>query len=170
MKPIGSSSTVAVRDSAPDGAPLKGAPWMPSDAALEGVRTRRSVAFVIDFCIIGVIWVGCLFAAGFVGLITFGLLLPPTLAALALIPLAYHTFLIGGADSATFGMRMMDVEIRTWSGGRPGLVQAFLHTALFYILTLPLLIVSFAVSLFNDRKRCLHDILCGTVAIRRGRS
>ena len=85
----------------------------------------------------------------------------------AAVPVAYHTLTIGGAASATLGMRLFGLEVRVWNGGKPGYLQALLHTAVFYVT------VSFTGglillwALFNNRGRCLHDILCGTLVIRR---
>ncbi len=101
--------------------------------------------------------------------LTFGLLFGPAVALLGLLPLAYHTLLIGGDKSATIGMRLMDVEVRTWTGARPGYVQAGVQTALFYLSIAVLTPLILLVALFNERCRCLHDLLCGAVVIRAGR-
>ena len=62
---------------------------------------------------------------------------------------------------------MFDVEVRSWTGNRPTLWQAFLMTALFLV---SIGLTGFAillVSLFNGRGRTAHDLLSGTVVIRR---
>ena len=127
----------------------------------DGIVGRRVAAYLIDVAIL----------LGF-GLFLFGLvvltlgLLGGMVAFLApVIPLAYHTLLIGGRDSATLGMRMMGVEVRTLTGDRPDLLQAFLLTALFYA-TMALTGLLLVVALFNERGRCLHDWLSGTVTVR----
>ena len=50
-----------------------------------------------------------------------------------LIPLAYHTLLLSGRHSATFGMRCFDLELRSVTGERPSFLQALIQTALFYV-------------------------------------
>ncbi len=62
-------------------------------------------------------------------------------------------------------MQTMGIEVRASDGQRPSLLQAFTMTALFYIsiaLTSMLILV---VALFNDRRRCVHDILSGTIVV-----
>jgi uncharacterized RDD family membrane protein YckC len=82
------------------------------------------------------------------------------------VPLAYHTWLIGGPSSATVGMQIMGVEVRTWDGRRPGYVQAALQTVVFYTSVALTSWLILLVALFNPRRRCLHDFLCGTIVIR----
>jgi uncharacterized RDD family membrane protein YckC len=84
-----------------------------------------------------------------------------------LVPLAYHTLLLSGRHSATFGMRCFDLELRSTTGERPGFLQALIQTALFYItigMTCSLILL---VALFNRRRRTLHDFLAGTVMVRK---
>jgi uncharacterized RDD family membrane protein YckC len=67
--------------------------------------------------------------------------------------------------SATFGMRLFDLEIRTWYGARmTGLLGAF-HTLLFYFSVSILTPFILLLALFDGRKRCLHDMLMGTVIV-----
>jgi len=64
-------------------------------------------------------------------------------------------------------MRLFDLQVSTWNGGKPGYLQALLQTAAFYVtvgLTSGLILIW---ALFNNRRRCLHDLLCGTVVHRR---
>lgn len=128
----------------------------------DGIVVRRIVAYAIDVAILigltGFLWTLVVLTLGL--LWGFAAILTP------IIPLAYHTLLIGGRDSATLGMRVTGIEVRRLDGGRPDLAQAFLQTALFYAtvtLTSTLILI---VALFNDRGRCLHDWLTGTVTVR----
>lgn len=131
------------------------------DELFEGVVGRRIAAFLIDVCIILVMGVA-LWALVF---LSFGLL-SVLLTFAPLIPLAYHSLMIGSPRSATLGMQFMSIEVRAQSGGRPSLLQAFAMTALFYFsiaLTTSLILI---VALFNDRRHCVHDYLSGTVVIK----
>src|SRR5262249_47418680 len=83
----------------------------------EGVLARRCIAFVIDVIIIAI---PVLFAAVFIfifGLITLGLgwvlfwLLSP---ATVIWAICYYGLTFGSPASATIGMRVMDIEMRTW--------------------------------------------------------
>ena len=131
------------------------------EALLDGVLWRRSLAFLIDMTIVGalftMLWMVIIFSLG--------LLAGPLLAIAPLIPVAYHTLLIGGRRSATVGMQFLGVEVRTLDGERPGLLQAFAMTALFYLsITLTSFLV-LIVAFFNDRHRCAHDFLSGTLVV-----
>jgi uncharacterized RDD family membrane protein YckC len=132
----------------------------------EELLPRRVLAYFIDLVCIGLIM--AVAGIGFVvlWLLSFGLLGPVLWFLFGLIPLAYHTLLLGGPRSATLGMRCFDLELRSVTGERPGLLQALAQTALFYItigLTCSLILL---VALFNRRRRTLHDMLAGTVMIR----
>jgi uncharacterized RDD family membrane protein YckC len=74
---------------------------------------------------------------------------------------------LGGPHSATPGMRSMGVEIRTLRGDPMNHGLALLHALLFWVsvsLLTPLVLV---VALFTPRKQLLHDLLIGTMAVRR---
>jgi uncharacterized RDD family membrane protein YckC len=87
-----------------------------------GVVTRRIFAFLIDVMVISVpIIAGYIFIALF-GLITLGLgwlLFWLAWPAAVIWAIVYYGASIGGAHSATLGMRVMDLELRTWYGA-PG--------------------------------------------------
>ena len=149
-------------------------PWrdsgMPDPAAhpelFEGVLWRRAAAYLIDaFCIV-LIGFAVLVAFLLLTVLSFGLLAPGLWFLFGLVPLAYHTLLIGGPHGATFGMRALDLELRSTNGERPGYLQALAHAALFYLTVgaTALLVLLFA--LFNRRKRTLHDVLTGMLMVR----
>ena len=71
--------------------------------------------------------------------------------------------------AATPGQRLFDLEVRSWTGGRLEYSQAFLNTVLFYTSVLLTAWLILAVTLFNDRRRALHDFLAGTLVVRRAR-
>ena len=132
----------------------------------DGLLWRRSLGFLADALLVWGLNLALGIAFWFAGAVTLGLLWPLGAVALAVLPIAYHTYFIG-RGAATPGMALFDVELRCWSGKCLDYPQAFLQTALFYTtvpLTSGLILV---VSLFNDRRRTLHDILAGTVALRR---
>ena len=102
------------------------------------------------------------------GIVTLGLgfalywLLPPATVIWALF---YFGFTLGGRASATIGMRVMDIEMRTWYGA-PGLFRArrrARHRLLVHRVVVHA--VHAAGCFFNERRRLLHDILLGTVVI-----
>jgi len=125
-----------------------------------GVIGRRIAAFMIDLFIMGILWlVGWMLIIG-----SLGLLFPLVMLAFAAMPVIYSTILIASEGSATLGMRALGIRVFNLAenGGRPGLPQAFIQSALFYLSlygTSGLLLVW---CLFDDRQRCLHDILSNT--------
>jgi uncharacterized RDD family membrane protein YckC len=135
--------------------------------AYEGVLWRRTLAYFIDLCVIGVIAVLCWIVFAVLWLLSFGLLGPVLWFVFGLIPLAYHTLLLSGPRSATIGMRLFDVELRSVTGERPGFLQALIQTALFYITVGATCSLILLLVLFNRHKRTLHDMLAGTVVVRR---
>ena len=131
------------------------------EALLDGVLWRRSLAFLIDMAIVGafftMVWIVVLFSLGLLS----GVLLPLA----PLIPIAYHTLLIGGRRSATIGMQFLGVEVRTLDGERPGLLQAFAMTALFYLSVTMTSFLVLIIAFFNDKHRRAHDFLSGTLGV-----
>ena len=134
----------------------------------EGVVARRMLAFVIDFVILAV---PVVFAAMFIfviGILTLGLgfliygLLSP---AMVIWALAYYGITLGGPRSATIGMRVMDLEMRTWYGAPCYFVLGAVHAIVFWISVSMLTPLILLVCLVNERRRCLHDMLVGTIVI-----
>jgi uncharacterized RDD family membrane protein YckC len=132
----------------------------------EGVLWRRVFAYMVDLVFIGIIAVGVWIVFAVLWLLSLGLLGPLLWFLFGLVPLAYHTLLLSGRHSATFGMRCFDLELRSVTGARPSFIQALIQTALFYVtvgMTGSLILL---VALFNRRWRTLHDFLAGTVMVR----
>ena len=129
----------------------------------DGILVSRVLAFCADVALILVLLTVALIAYVILTAVTFGLFWP-AISLAPLIPLAYFTLTLGGPHSATPGMRWQGIELRTWDGYRPGYVQAAIQTILFYVFCGFVLVL--LVPLFNYRRRCLHDYLCGTVFVR----
>jgi uncharacterized RDD family membrane protein YckC len=131
----------------------------------EGVLGRRSMAFLFDFAIVLFLWlVACVFLA-IAGIITLGLAWLLFGIAFPAVALGYSALTMSRPSSSTIGMRMFDLQIRTWYGDRMnGMLGAF-HTLVYYFSVTFLTPVILLLPFFNDRKRCLHDYLTGTVVI-----
>lgn len=134
----------------------------------EGVLARRVVAFFIDLIILSV---PVVFLAIFIfifGIVTFGLgwalyfLLSPAIVIWALL---YYGLTFGSPHSATIGMRLMDLEMRTWYGAPAYFVLGAMHALLFWVTVSVFTPLILLVGFFNERRRLLHDILLGTVVI-----
>jgi uncharacterized RDD family membrane protein YckC len=134
----------------------------------EGVLARRSMAFVIDLVIITI---PVIFAAVFIfvlGIVTLGLgwalfwLAWPATIVWAIV---YYGSCFGGPHSATVGMRVMDLELRTWYGAPGYFVLGATHAVLFWVSISFLSPLVLLVGLFNGRRRLLHDVILGTIII-----
>ena len=134
----------------------------------ESVPARRIVACMIDVFLIGVP-VALAYVLTFIfTIVTFGLgavlfwLLPTATVIWALV---YFGLTLGSPASATIGMRLMDIEMRTWYGAPAYFVLGTVHAIFFWLsisfFTPFILLVAF----FNARRRLLHDMLLGTVVI-----
>lgn len=130
-----------------------------------GVLLRRVFAYWIDLLCIGLLIALAWIVFWMLAIASLGLL-SPLLLILGLIPVLYHTLTIGGPRSATPGMRVTGVEVRSWTGERPSYLQAFVQTILFYVTVYPTWALVLLVALFDRRRRTLHDILAGTLVIR----
>ena len=134
----------------------------------EGVLARRVVAFVIDFLIIAVpVLLAAMFIFAF-GIITLGLgfalywLLPPATVIWALF---YYGITVGSPASATLGMRLMDLEMRTWYGAPAYFLLGAVHAIAFWMTVSFFTPFILLIAFFNERGRLLHDMLLGTVVI-----
>lgn len=135
-------------------------------AQFDGVLWRRCLAYAIDLGVLLGLLLIYKVALVFFTVITFGLATPLLVLLAAAIPVAYHTLTIGGPGSATLGMRLFGLRVRVWDGGKPGYIQALLHTAVFYVTTSFTGGLILLWPLFSNRRRCLHDQLCGTMVVR----
>jgi uncharacterized RDD family membrane protein YckC len=134
----------------------------------EGVLARRCMAFLIDLVILAV---PVLFAAIFIfifGLLTLGLgwgLYAVFYPAMVIWAVVYYGMTFGSAASATVGMRVMDIEMRTWYGAPAYFVLGAVHAVVYWLTVSFLTPFILLVAFFNDRRRLLHDMLVGTVVI-----
>ena len=134
----------------------------------DGVLTRRVMAFIVDMVIIGVV-------LGAVSLVGFIAGLPDLRARLA-----------GAADRhpadrssattprrsarrarATVGMQMMDLVLTPTRGQPLDGPVAFIHTLLFWITAWIAWPISLVVALFTPRRQMVHDLIAGTLMLRR---
>ena len=133
-----------------------------------GVLTRRVFAFLIDLVVLSVPVILAIIFIFLFGIITltlgwwlYGLLTPASI----IWAIVYYGSSIGGPHSATIGMRMMDLELRTWYGAPGYFVLGATHAVLFWVTVSFLTPFVVLVGLFNGRRRLLHDVVLGTVVI-----
>ncbi|MET0380325.1 MAG: RDD family protein [Methyloceanibacter sp.] len=131
-----------------------------------GVIGKRSLAFIVDAIIITVLTAIAYVVVALLGIITLGLAWLLFGLVFPVVGLGYNALTIGGPKSATIGQRMMGLEVPMWFGGKVSPLVAAFHALLFWfslVVFCPILLWA----LFDQRKRCLHDILAGVLVINR---
>lgn len=132
---------------------------------LDGVRTKRILAFFIDYVMVGVLVAISAVIIFFVGFITLGAGWLLYAILLPLVALSYVAWTMGGPKQATWGMQMMGIKLARYDGQSIDWMTALVHAVLFWATTVifaPLLLAP----LFLEHKRMLHDLAMGTLVVR----
>jgi uncharacterized RDD family membrane protein YckC len=79
--------------------------------------------------------------------------------------IVYFGVTLGGPRSATIGMRVMDLEMRTWYGEPTYFVLGAMHAIGFWFTMTFFTPFILLVCFFNRRRRLLHDIVLGTIVV-----
>lgn len=141
----------------------------PSDSPelFDGILTRRVIAFLIDCVIMGAIVVGVTLVAAVLGIVTFGLtwLSIPIIVPVTFI--AYYAITLGSPSRATFGMRATDIVLTPTRQTTLDGWMAMIHVVLFWLSCSLLTPFILAVGLFTPRRELLHDMILGTLMVRR---
>jgi uncharacterized RDD family membrane protein YckC len=135
----------------------------------EGVRTRRIMAFLIDYLIVLLLLIPFAILVFFLGLLTLGLGWTLFSVLLPAVAILYVWNTLGGPKQATSGMQMMSIRLERLDGGRIDGLLAVVHSVLFWagnVVLSPLILLA---TLVLDRKRTVHDLLLGTVVVRADR-
>jgi uncharacterized RDD family membrane protein YckC len=137
--------------------------------AYDGVRTRRVVACLIDYLIVGLLTIPFAILVLILGLLTLGLGWMLFTVLVPAVAILYIWNTLGGKDQATVGMKMMDIRLDRLDGAPIDGMTAVVHSVLFWAGNVVLTPLILLVTLFSDRKRTLHDLLLGTVVSRADR-
>ncbi len=134
----------------------------------EGVRTRRVLAFFLDYIIVALLTIPFAVVIFLLGIITLGLGWMLFTILVPLLALSYVAVTMGGAKQATVGMQVMDIRLERTDGRRVDALLAVVHSVLFWagnVILSPFILLA---TLVLDRKRTIHDLLLGTVVVRGG--
>ena len=139
-----------------------GLPDPDRDAAFyAGVPAKRALAWVVDVLLVLV--AACLIVpfTAFTAIFFFPVLM-------MIVGFLYRWLTIAGG-SATWGMRLMGLELRGHDGARLNGVTALLHTLGYTVsvVTFPLQLISIAMMAATPRGQGLSDTVLGTTAINR---
>lgn len=135
--------------------------------AYRGVLSRRVFAFLVDYAIVALLWIPAAVVVFFLGVITLGLgfMLYPAL--FVIVAMLYFGMTMGGPNQASVGMNIMGLALARTDGRPIDFLTAIVHLVLFWIANALLTPFIVLVGLFTDRGRLLHDLLLGTVVMRR---
>ncbi len=131
----------------------------------EGILAKRVVAFFIDAVIVFLLMIPAALIVALLGIVTLGigwLLFAPLFA---IVALGYVALTLGGANSATVGMRTLGIEMRTLDGGRPYPLLGAVHALLFWLSVTILTPLILIVGLVTERSRLLHDLILNTALL-----
>jgi len=134
----------------------------------EGVLSRRLMAFFVDATmIIGPIVMLAVFIFIFgIATLSLGWMLFPLLGpAFVIWAVCYNAITLGSPASATLGMRLMNLEMRTWYGAPVYSLLGAVHAVAFWVSVSMFTPFVLLFALFNGRRRLMHDYLVGTVVI-----
>ena len=138
-------------------------------ALYDGVRTKRVLAFILDYAIVMLLTLPAAILVLILGIATlglgwllFGILVP-------LVALTYVWTTMGGRKQATLGMRAMGIRLERLDGGPVDGMLAVVHSVAFWAFNAVLTPLILLTTLFLDYKQTLHDRLLGTVVIRTDR-
>ncbi|MFL6799037.1 MAG: RDD family protein [Xanthobacteraceae bacterium] len=137
-----------------------------------GVLARRCLAFLIDLAIIAVpivlagvfMLLTTIATLGLAGLL-YAFLSPLFWPLIVIWAICYYGFSFGSPASATIGMRVMDLEMRTWYGAPAYFLLGAVHAVAFWLTISYLTPLILLVPFFNHRRRLLNDVLVGSIVI-----
>lgn len=127
----------------------------------DGVPTKRLLAFILDTLVIVALTLVTIPFTAFIGLFFLPFLF-------TVLGFAYRVVTLA-RSSATWGMQIMAIELRTNNDRRFDLPMAFAHTFGFAVsLAIPILqLISIVMMLGSHRRQGLTDAVLGTVALNR---
>ncbi|HWT62867.1 MAG TPA: RDD family protein [Ochrobactrum sp.] len=144
-------------------------PRYESRAFFEGVRTRRIMAFLVDYLIVFFLCIPVPIVIFILGIITLSLGWALYAIMFPVVALFYISRTLGGPQQATKGMQMMNIKLVRLEGGTVDPMLAIVHSVLFWGLNVVLTPLILLATLVTDRKRTAHDLLLGTAVIRSDR-
>lgn len=127
----------------------------------ESLPTKRLLAFVVDVVIIGAV-------TFIIGIMTLGLAFFVFMGVYAIVSFIYRWATLS-SGSATWGMRVMSMELRQGNGSPLDGATAFMHTVgtIIAFAVFPLQLISIGLMLMSQRKQGLVDHILGTVPLNR---
>lgn len=146
-------------------------PYLPDPSTapelFEGILTRRVMAYLIDLVMIGAITIGLSLIALILGLFTFGLSLLSLAFVVPAAVVIYYAITLGSPRRATVGMQAMDIVLTPTRGQPLDGWMAIFHAGLFWLTFWISWPVTILFALFTPRRQMIHDLVMGTLMVRR---
>jgi uncharacterized RDD family membrane protein YckC len=143
-------------------------PTLPDPATapelFEGLLTRRVVAFFIDLFVMGLMIVAFAFVGLIAGFLTFWVALVLVVPATIVL---YYGGTLGSPKRATLGMQAMDIVLTPTRNQPLDGWMAIIHAAVFWLTTWISWPLSLLFALFTPRRQMIHDLITGTLMVRR---
>jgi uncharacterized RDD family membrane protein YckC len=133
----------------------------------QGVLGRRAGAYLIDLAILGVMAFAIAIVGLVLGLLTFGLAWVAIPVLIVLATLGYYAATLGSPARATLGMQVMDLVLTPARGAPLDGWAILIHPIVFWVtiwISWPFVILF---ALFTPRQQLLHDLVTGTLMVRR---
>ncbi|KKB81082.1 hypothetical protein VW35_02670 [Devosia soli] len=146
-------------------------PYLPDPSTapelFEGVLTRRVIAHLIDLAVIGALLMAVSVVGLILGFLTFGLAWAAMFLVVPGVIVLYYGATLGSTRRATIGMQMMDIVLTPTRGQPLDGWMAILHAGLFWVTFWISWPISLLFALFTPRRQMIHDLVVGTLMIRR---
>jgi len=146
-------------------------PYLPDPASapelFDSVLTRRVIAYFIDLAIMGAMLMAVSVVGLIVGFLTFGVAWAAMVLVVPGVIVLYYAVTLGSSRRATIGMQMMDIVLTPTRGQPLDGWMAILHALLFWVSFWISWPISLLFALFTPRRQMIHDLVVGTLMVRR---
>ena len=133
----------------------------------EGILSRRVFAYITDVVLIGAMVVLVSVFGGVIGFFTLGLGWLALVVVIPLVILGYYAATLGSPRRATLGMQYMDLVLTPTRGPPLDGWRILIHPLVFWITAWFAWPISLLVALLTPRREMLHDMVTGTLMVRR---
>ena len=133
----------------------------------DGVLSRRVFAFIIDLVILGAMVLAFSLVGLIAGFLTFGLAWAALVLVIPASIVLYYAATLGSPKRATVGMQMMDIVLTPTRGQPLDGWMAVIHAAIFWVTVWISWPLSLLIALFTPRRQMIHDLITGTLMVRR---
>lgn len=133
----------------------------------ESVLTRRVMAFFIDSAIMVFIAAVISIIGVVAGFFTLGLAWLALPIVIPLVLLGYYAATLGSHSRATIGMAAMDLVLTRTRGAPLDGWKILIHPLVFWITVWLAWPISLIIALLTPRREMVHDLITGTLMLRR---